>query len=140
MSELTVGDKKYLVREGDNEAVCQLFYCYKDEKKGVLPGRYIVAPVEWVGKPFARELIIEEAPQKDLFYSAVDGAGKDLPHVEQMTGMKLRYYPPGATPVDSSSTSASSTPSAKKAKSVQKSKAEVKSSAKKEKKSKKSKK
>ena len=83
MSELTVGDKKYLVREGDNEAVCQLFYCYKDEKKGVLPGRYIVAPVEWVGKPFARELIIEEAPQKDLFYSAVDGAGKDLPHVEQ---------------------------------------------------------
>ena len=139
MSELTVGDKKYLVREGDNEAVCQLFYCYKDEKKGVLPGRYIVAPVEWVGKPFARELIIEEAPQKDLFYSAVDGAGKDLPHVEQMTGMKLRYYPPGA-PVDSSSTSASSTPSAKKAKSVQKSKAEVKSSAKKEKKAKKSKK
>ena len=75
-----------------------------------------------------------------VYAYAVDGAGKDLPHVEQMTGMKLRYYPPGATPVDSSSTSASSTPSAKKAKSVQKSKAEVKSSAKKEKKAKKSKK
>ena len=138
MSELTVGDKKYLVREGDNEAVCQLFYCYKDEKKGVLPGRYIVAPVEWVGKPFARELSSEG--NYVVYAYAVDGAGKDLPHVEQMTGMKLRYYPPGATPVDSSSTSASSTPSAKKAKSVQKSKAEVKSSAKKEKKAKKSKK
>ena len=108
MSELTVGEKKYLVREGDNEAVCQLFYCYKDEMKGVLPGRCLVDRVEFIGKPFARELIIEEAPQKDLFYSAVDGAGKDLPHVEQMTGMKLRYYPPGATPVDSSSPSAPS--------------------------------
>ena len=48
MSELEVGGKKYLVREGDNEAVCQLFYCYKDEKKGVLPGRLVVVPVEWI--------------------------------------------------------------------------------------------
>ena len=38
MTKLTVGDKHYTVSVGDKEAVAQFFYCYKDEKKGVIPG------------------------------------------------------------------------------------------------------
>ena len=49
-----------------------------------------------IGKPFVRELVIEEAPETDSFYAKEDGAGKDLPPVAQLTGLKLRYYPPGA--------------------------------------------
>lgn len=33
-----MGGKKYIVKEGDSEALCQLFFFYKDDKKGVLPG------------------------------------------------------------------------------------------------------
>ena len=51
-----------------------------------------------IGKPFARELIIELATEPESFYSKEDGHGKDIPPVEQLTGLKLRYFPPGATP------------------------------------------
>lgn len=57
-------------------------------------------PILWfcdrIGKPFVRELVIEEAPETESFYAKEDGAGKDLPPVAQMTGLKLRYFPPGA--------------------------------------------
>ena len=51
-----------------------------------------------IGKPFARELIIELATEPESFFSKEDGHGKSLPPVEQLTGLKLRYFPPGATP------------------------------------------
>ena len=51
-----------------------------------------------IGKPFARELIIELATEPECFFSKEDGHGKDIPPVEQLTGLKLRYFPPGATP------------------------------------------
>ena len=38
MTKLSVGDRKYTVSVGDKEAVSQFFYCYKDEKKGLIPG------------------------------------------------------------------------------------------------------
>lgn len=38
VEKLSIGDKQYALRVGDKEAVSQLFYCYKDEKKGVIPG------------------------------------------------------------------------------------------------------
>ena len=38
---MTVGGKKYVVKEGDSEALCQLFFLYKDDKKGVLPGWFV---------------------------------------------------------------------------------------------------
>lgn len=38
VTKLSIGNKQYTVSVGDKEAVSQLFYCYKDEKKGVIPG------------------------------------------------------------------------------------------------------
>lgn len=88
-----------------------------------------------IGKPFARELIIEHATTPESFYSKEDGAGKELPPVEQLTGLKLRYFPPGASP---STPSIPTTPLKKAEKRAEKTPS--KKSEKKEKKEKKSKK
>lgn len=56
---------------------------------------YIVFNI--VGRPFAREFIITEKLSEENAYSTVDGEGSELPEVKQLTGLKLRYLPPGAT-------------------------------------------
>lgn len=54
----------------------------------------------FLGRPFAHEIIITEDLATDSSYADFDGKGHDLPEVKQLTGLKLRYLPPGAeTPV-----------------------------------------
>ena len=39
-SEFKIGDRTFLARQGDKEALCQVFFCYKDTNKGVIPGHF----------------------------------------------------------------------------------------------------
>lgn len=50
----------------------------------------------FLGRPFAHEIIISEDLATDSSYADFDGKGRDLPEVKQLTGLKLRYLPPGA--------------------------------------------
>ena len=50
----------------------------------------------FLGRPFAHEIIITEDLATDSSYADFDGKGHDLPEVKQLTGLKLRYLPPGA--------------------------------------------
>ena len=96
VTKLSIGDKQYTVSVGDKEAVSQLFYCYKDEKKGVIPGENWQCDSDGLGRPFAHSIVISEAVPTESAYADFDGVGHDLPPVKQLTGLKLRYLPPGA--------------------------------------------
>ena len=50
----------------------------------------------FLGRPFAHEIIITEDLATDSSYADFEGKGHDLPEVKQLTGLKLRYLPPGA--------------------------------------------
>lgn len=50
----------------------------------------------FLGRPFAHEIIITEDLATDSSYADFDGKGHNLPEVKQLTGLKLRYLPPGA--------------------------------------------
>ena len=50
-----------------------------------------------IGRPFTRELIITEIISEENSYATIDGEGRGLPEVKQLTGLKLRYLPPGAS-------------------------------------------
>ena len=96
VTKLSIGDRQYTVSVGDKEAVSQLFYCYKDEKKGVIPGGNWQCDSDRLGRPFANSIVISEAVPTESAYADFDGVGHDLPPVKQLTGLKLRYLPPGA--------------------------------------------
>lgn len=95
VSEFKIGDRTFFARQGDKEALCQVFFCYKDANKGVIPGHFWVHVLR-VGRPFTREIIITEKFSNEKSYASFDGAGHDIPKVEQLTGLKLHYIPPGA--------------------------------------------
>ena len=40
VSEFKIGDRTFSARQGDKEALCQVFFCYKDTNKGVIPGHF----------------------------------------------------------------------------------------------------
>lgn len=42
-------------------------------------------------------MIITEKLSDENSYSNIDGTGRDLPEVKQLSGLKLRYLPPGAS-------------------------------------------
>ena len=42
-------------------------------------------------------MIITEKLTDGECYAKIDGAGRDLPEVKQLSGLKLRYLPPGAS-------------------------------------------
>ena len=88
-----------MVTQGDNEALCQVFFCYKDAKKGVIPGCHPNQPL-FVGRPFTREIIITEKFSNEVTHATFDGEGHDIKKVEQLTGLKVRYLPPGAVVVE----------------------------------------
>ena len=42
-------------------------------------------------------MIITEKLSDENAYSTIDGKGRELPEVKQLSGLKLRYLPPGAS-------------------------------------------
>lgn len=58
---------------------------------------YLVITNNHIGRPFTREMIITEKLSSENAYATIDGAGRELPEVKQLTGLQLRYLPPGAT-------------------------------------------
>lgn len=77
VTKLSIGDRQYTVSVGDKEAVSQLFYCYKDEKKGVIPGGNWQCDSDRLGRPFAHSIVISEAVPTESAYADFDGVDHD---------------------------------------------------------------